>query len=192
MSNKCWKIEIKDVQEPWYYDEIFVYAETGDKAKSKAWKENIGGINDACVDGGWAKDFIPADYLDLRAKRYKEGDKVEYEGELVTKQKAEQLQWGKDRDEYSKHLGEEHPDKTVVIWNGSYNCYWGANRSGYSSTLRGAGLYSTQEAYDIVKGSCYSRREEVRLTSKEDINKHIDSEIDVLKMEIKRLENFKL
>ena len=185
--NKAWQITVSDLSEPWYYQDIIVYAETGDKAKAIAWKEDLSNIRDA--------EFLyftrGVRYTDLRAHRIKELDKVEWKGSFVSKSRLGELKWVENRDEQAKKLAEEFPDKTAVVWNGSYSSYWGANRSGYSSTLKGAGLYTTQEAYDIVKGSCFSRKETVRLCSKEEVNKEIDSEIAKLKGEIKFLESFK-
>lgn len=183
--NKAWQITVDDLSEPWYYDDIIVYAETGDKAKAIAWKENINYIRDA--------EFLmytrEVRYTDLRAHRVKELDKVEWEGKLVTKERFKELSWMKDRDESAKKLWKENPEATAVVMKGSD--YWGHNRCGYSSTLKHAGLYSTEEAYYIVKGSDYHRQETVRLCSREEINNYIESEIEKLRNQIKELESYK-
>jgi len=54
---------------------------------------------------------------------------------------------------------EENPDGYAVVRNGSYGSYWGPNRCGYSTSIFFAGLYPIEEAYDIVRGSDYSRQE---------------------------------
>lgn len=200
-SKKAWKISCPDiVDEPWHYDDIIVYAETRGKAKAYAWKNNSGWLRDAQVPDD---KFIPwrdrthysdrrnIEYTDLRVNRVKKLDKIEYNGKIVTKFEASSLEWCEKRDAYAKYLAEEFPDKTVVVWNGSYNSYWGGNRCGYSSNIINAGLYSTKEGYDIVRGSDYSRQEEVRLMSKEDINAEIDKMINVLQKEIDDLDKKK-
>lgn len=183
--NKAWQITVDDLSEPWYYQDIIVYAETGDKAKSIAWKENRSGICDAELSM-YTREVR---YTDLRAHRVKELDKIEWEGKQVTKERFKELTWMKERDEDSEKLWKENPEATAVVMKGS--SYWGHNRCGYSSTLKNAGLYSTQEAYGIVRGSDYNRQETMRLCSKEEINNYIESEIEKLRNQIKELEIYK-
>lgn len=189
---KAWRVFCPNiVGEPWHYDDIIVYAETREKAKAMAWANNESYIKDAEVPNeeySYWREFSPKyreiKYTDLRVSRCKEEDKIEFDGKLVTKKEAKEYQWMKERDEYAKSLADNHPNQIAVVFNGSYGSYWGSNRSGYSSDIINAGIYTTKEAYAIVRHSDYSRQESVILVSAESINEEIDDRINVLQKQI--------
>ena len=67
-----------------------------------------------------------------------------------------------------------------VVYNANYGTYWGANRAGYWSKIEDAGKYSTEEAYDIVRGSSYDRQETVILIDKEKYNEELEQKANRL------------
>jgi len=173
---KAYKLIVEDLilDEPWHYEVPVYYARTAGEAKSK-------GI-------GWFRDYNVKDYLaynsereveftDIKARRVKKLDKILYKDRWETRERITQLEWQDRRDEEARLIWENNPDGIAVVWAGCYGSFWGANRSGYWSTIEGAGKYSTEEAYEIVKGSCYSRQEKVILLDKEKYNKDLEEKI---------------
>lgn len=182
---KAYKLSVKDmiIDEPWHYTDIVVYAESHGEAKAK-------GISGWHFEGAQVEDYSQKNYkgeylrditfLDIRARRIKKEDKIFYKDEWRTRERVSQLEWQDKRDEEAKQLWLDNPNETAVVYAGCYNQYWGANHAGYCSDITYAGKYSTEEAYNIVKGSCYSRQEKAILLDKEKYNKEIQQKIDRL------------
>ena len=178
MIQKAYKITVENINdEPWHYNDIVVYADSAGEAKSKGFPEFWSArIDDYSKYGRRERDVI---YTDLKARRVSKEDKILYDGEYITRERVKQKEWVKDRDEKARKLWEENPESLAVVLAGCYGSYWGANRCGYGSYLN-AGHYTTEEAYNIVKGSCSSRQEEVRLLDVEEYNAIIDKEVKKL------------
>jgi hypothetical protein len=186
---KGWVISAKDIDEAYVYEKIYVHATTRDKAKALGFKEmQYLNIYVESKEKEWnSSGTRDVEYTDVIARRCKEEDTYLYDCQEKTKKEIERLEWSKNRDSNAQKLSEEFPDKLAIVYNGSYGQYWGANRSGYSSSIVFAGKYSTEEAYDIVKGSCYSRQETVKLLDILQYNSDIDKEVEKLHKEIDRL-----
>lgn len=180
---KAFKLSVKNlvIDEPWHYEDIVVYADSHGEAKVKGFSEfEYGEVQDYSqknYKGEYLRDIT---FLDIRARRIKKLDKVLYKDRWETRERISQLEWQDKRDEEAKVLWENNPDGIAVVWAGCYNSYWGANHSGYWSTLEGAGKYSMEEAYKIVKGSCYSRQEKVILLDKEKYNAELKEKAEKL------------
>jgi hypothetical protein len=184
---KAWKISAKNLEEPWHYDDVYVYAENRNKARSLGLKElfHLGAtISKPCKyrDCGWKEDDV--EYTDIIAHRCPHEDKVMYNGKLETKDRIEELEWCRLRDEEAYNLTITNPNDFAVVYAGCYGTYWGSNHVGYCSKIEDAGKYTTQEAYEIVKGSGYSRKEKVILINKEEYNQNILDQIEKLKTKL--------
>lgn len=190
---KAWNVFVKNiVSEPWHYNDLIVYAETRNQARSKAMSKML--FESAEIEDqpySIYNRYRDVEYKDISATRNKELDKVDYNGEEVSKSKLKEIKWCEERTAYAKSLANNFPDKTAVVYTGSYGSFWGANHSGYASNIIFAGLYTTKEAYDIVKSSSYDRQETVRLYSKEDKSEVIDLEVEKLQKEIDRLNTYR-
>lgn len=168
------------VDEPWNWDDIIVYAESRSAAKSK-------GVNR--FDGAEIKDennygrYREVRFLDIKAHRHPELDKYDYNGQVLTKEEIEQKQWIEARDNQSLALSKSYPNSLCVIWAGVYKSYWGPNRAGYTAKIEHAGKYTTIEAYNIVRGSDYSRQQTVILLDTNKYNEEIDKKIQELTTE---------
>lgn len=170
---KAYKLSVKNlvIDEPWHYDDIIVYADSHGEAKVKGLTE---------FDSGQVEDYTQINYkgeylrditfLDIRARRIKKYDKVLYKDRWITQQELEQYKWMEKRDKEAEDIWKNNPYGVAVVWAGCYNSYWGANKAGYWSKIEDAGKYSTEEAYEIVKGSNYDRQEKVILLDKEQYN----------------------
>ncbi len=177
---KAFKLTVDNIaDEPWCWDDIIVYAESHGAAKSKGLKYFDGA--EIHVDRGYGVRDV--EFTDLKARRIKNQDKILYDGEWVTQERKVQLDWQKERDEDARKIMEENPNGIAVVWAGVYNAYWGYNHNGYRADIENAGKYTTKEAFDIVKGSCWSRQETVQLLSIEKYNEGIQDKLDVLAIE---------
>lgn len=189
LVKKAWKISAKDLSEPWHYDDVIVLANTRGEARSLGLSELI--YQGAEKDVAYLQDSS-LKYVDIIATREKESDVILYEDKKIKRYLLKNYLWQKERDENALQLTITNPDDLAVVYNGSYGSYWGANRSGYSDSIIFAGKYSTQEAYDIVRGSDYGRQETVRLLDVVELNNDIDSQIATKQKEIDRLKLYKL
>jgi len=175
---KAYKLTANIENEPWHWSEIIVYANSAGEAKSK-------GLNQ--FEGAEVFDYRAHDcqrdvkYTDLKARRIPEFDKADYGGAMLTKSEIREREWCEKRDLNAFNFTVSNPSDLFLVWAGVYGCYWGANRSGYTSNIELAGKYSAQEAYEIVRGSDYSRQENVVLLSVAEYNKNIDDKIKKLK-----------
>lgn len=169
---KAFKLSIKDMvaDEPWHYTDIIVYADSHGEAKAKGISEwpfesvQVEDYSQKNYKGEYLRDIT---FLDVRARRVKKLDKILHNGRWETRERISQLEWQDKRDEEAKQLWLDNSDGIAVVWAGCYRSYWGANHSGYWSKKEDAGKYSTKEAYDIVRGSDYSRQETVELLDEE-------------------------
>lgn len=188
---KAYNVFVKNIiNEPWHYNDLIVYAETRNQARSKAMSKSL--FESAQIED--SSDYFnvrDVEYKDICATRNKNLDKVEYNGKTVSKSELGEIKWCEERTTYAKSLVDNFPEKTAVVYNASYGSYWAANHSGYASDIIFAGLYSTQEAYEIVKNSSYDRQETVKLYSKEDKSEVIDLEVEKLQREIDRLDTYR-
>lgn len=181
---KAYRLTVKNlvIDEPWYYDNIIVYAESPGEAKVKGICEfELGQVEDYSkrnYNGEFLRDIT---YLDVRARRIKSEDKILYEDKWRTREEIGRKEWEKQRDEEAKQLWKSNPDGIAVVWAGCYKSFWGANHSGYYVKLENAGKYSTKEAYEIVKGSEYSRQETVILLDIDKYNSELEKKIEKLK-----------
>ena len=182
---KAFRVWVKDLSESFYYDDIVGYGNTPGEAKSDAWANSELKYADKLYGGG------DVTFLDLKAKRFKEEDIVEYESDGVIREvkryEIERLEWMKGRDSEALKLTTENPDSLFLVYNGSYGSYWGSSRCDYTSKRYLAGKYSGEEAYKIVKGSDFARREVVELLDAAKINLEINEKIDKLSKEKERL-----
>lgn len=177
---KAYKLIVEDLSEPWHWNDVIVYAETAGEAKSKGLKEfDNAEKRDIFECNGWRE----VKYTDIKAIRQKELDKATYGGDLLTKAEIREKEWMKERDAKALELVEKYPDSLAVVWAGCYSSYWGENRSGYASNIEFAGKYPTKEAYDIVRGSDYTRRETVILLDVESYNLDIKKKIDKIRLD---------
>lgn len=183
---KAYQVWAKDLSEPYYYNEIVGYGNTPGEAKSDAWNNSELKYADKLYGGG------DVTFLDLKVKRFKEEDIVEYETEgqirEIQRYQIEKLEWMKNRDEDSLRLVTENPDSLFLVYNGSYGTYWGSNHCGYTSKRYLAGRYSGEEAYKIVKGSSFERKETLELFDAAKINLEITEKVDKLLKEQSQLE----
>lgn len=187
---KSWRISIKDLSEPWYFEDVYVNCETRGEARSKGLTEmfNLGAekIKESRYD---SSDIA---YTDIIAHRAKDYDTILFEGKEMKRQAIEKYTWCKERDQKALDLTVSNPNDLAVVWAGCYRGYWGANRSGYSDDIIFAGKYSTKEAYEIVKGSEYARQETVKLLNVEEFNANINTEVIELQQKIDRLRTYKV
>lgn len=190
LLKKAWKISAKDLNEPWYYDDIIVLADTRGEARSKGLCDliNQGATKD--VSRKYDDDTII--YTDVIATRYKASDRILFEDKEGMRRDLEGYLWCKERDENALQLTITNPDDLAVVFAECYGKYWGKNRSGYSSAITFAGKYTTKEAYDIVKGSSYDRKETVSLLDVGQFNAELDLQISAKETEIGRLKTYKL
>lgn len=190
LLKKAWKISAKDLNEPWYYDDIIVLADTRGEARSKGLYDLI--YQGATKDVNRKYDDDTITYTDVTATRYKDSDRILFEDKEITRRDLEGYLWCKDRDEAALQLTISNPNDLAVVYAGCYGQYWGKNRSGYSSDITFAGKYTTKEAYDIVKGSAYDRKESSKLLDIKQFNKELDLQISAKETEIERLKTYKL
>lgn len=186
---KAWKIAAKDLNEPWHYDDIIVLADTRGEARSKGLSELL--YQCATKDVRYLEDN-EIYYTDVIATRCKDYDKILFEGKEIRRRDLEGYLWCKERDENARLLTITHPNDLAIVYAGCYGQYWGANHSGYSSAITFAGRYSTEDAYKIVKGSSYDRRETVKLLDIKQFNAELDLQISAKETEIERLKTYKL
>jgi hypothetical protein len=182
MIKKAYKLTVKELSNPWDYDDIIVYAETHGEAKSKGLSEFDGA--ETRDDSTYRKEWRDVVFTDIQARRIKRYDKTLFEGEWITQQDLEYKNWERARDEEARKLAENNPNGIAVVWVGCYGSYWGANRAGYFTNLEAAGKYSTKEAYEIVKGNDYSRQERVVLLDVVEYNLKIKSKIEELQKQL--------
>lgn len=187
---KAWKVSAKDLSEPYFYDNVIVLADTRGEARSK-------GLSELHYQGATIKvDFKYQDnevkFTDVIATRHRQSDMILYGDKEMRRRDLSDYLWCKERDENARLLTVSNPNDLAVVYAGCYGQYWGANRSGYSSSIVFAGKYTTQEAYDIVRGSSYDRQETVRLLDTEQFNKDIDIEISEKQKEIERLKSYRI
>jgi hypothetical protein len=189
LIKKAWKISAKDLEEPWHYDDITVMADTREEARSKGLNE----LTYQCAKKivGYLEDD-ELYYVDIIATRDKESDNILYEGKEIKRRNLKNYLWQKERDENARLLTISNPNDLAIVYAGCYSQYWGANHSGYSSSIVFAGKYTTKEAYKIVKGSDYSRQEEVRLLDAEQFNRDIELDIERKQKEIDRLKTYRM
>lgn len=190
LLEKAWHIRVKDLSEPWYYEDIYVKAENRGQARSK-------GLSKMLTEG--AEKYVSSRYedseikfTDIIASRAKDLDTILFEDKKMNRRDVEEHIWCKERDEKALKFTETNPDDLFVVYAGCYGSYWGSNRSGYSDSIVFAGKYTAQEAYSIVQGSSYSRKEEMRLLNKKQFNKDLDEQIQSKQKEIDRLNSYRL
>lgn len=180
---KAFKLTVNNliVDEPWHYENIIVYANTHGEAKTKGIYEfQLGQVEDYTqknYKGEYLRDIV---FTDVRARREKSEDQFFYKDRWRTRKDLQELEWQDKRDEEAKQLWIDNPDGIAVVYNGSYNTYWGANHAGYWSKIEDAGKYSTKEAYDIVRGSSFDRQETVILLNKEQYNAELKEKANKL------------
>ena len=187
LIKKAWKISAKDLSEPWYFEDITVMADTRGEARSKGLNELFNQGAEKIIDRFEDSDLK---YTDIIAKRDKDYDITLHEGKEIKRKDLKSFLWQKERDENALKLTISNPNDLAVVYAGCYSQYWGANHSGYSSSIIFAGKYTTQQAYEIVKGSDYSRQEEVKLLDAERFNKELDESIKKRQSEIDRLKTY--
>ena len=190
LIKKAWGISAKELSEPWYFDDIVVLADTRGEARSKGLSELIYQGATKEVDRRYDDNEIK--YTDVKATRYKESDIILFEDKEIRRRDLSNYIWCKERDENARLLTISNPDDLAVVFAGCYSQYWGANHSGYSSSIVFAGKYSTKEAYNIVKGSSYDRQETVILLDAKQFNAELDLQISAKETEIERLKTYKL
>jgi len=105
-------------------------------------------------------------YIDIRARRKKEDDIYLFEGENLSKWSIiDKIETKQYRDEITlkltKHAGEE-----CYIYSGQWHQYWRSNRSGYTSNLEEAGIYSVEEACSILRGVGLEKRLQIIIYDK--------------------------
>jgi len=184
---KAWKISVKDLSEPWYFEDVYVNCETRGEARSKGLQEMLNlGAEKLYKDDG---EIV---YTDIIAHRSKDYDTILFEGKEMKRHAIEKHIWCRERDQKALDLTVSNPNDLAVVWAGCYRGYWGANRSGYSDDIIFAGKYDVKEAYDIVKGSEYGRQETVRLLNIEEFNTNIDTEVEKLQKQMDRLLTYKV
>tara|TARA_R110002012_G_scaffold39416_1_gene109042 strand:- start:59 stop:646 length:588 start_codon:yes stop_codon:yes gene_type:complete len=172
ITQKAYKLTA-DMKDPCFYDDIIGYGSTrGEAINSELYRFQEGELDNYDP----FKSSEPQ-YTDIRARRHKLSDKVLFEGKEMYRYRAEDKIWGKNRDEEAKKLMEDNPKAYAYVRAGCYGSYWGSNRCGYSNTKLHAGLYTIQEAYEIVRGSSKERDETIVITTKRAHNKSIRDEI---------------
>lgn len=183
----AYKISAKDLEEPWHYDDVIIYAETRGEAKSKGLQEmyNLG----ASKTRDYLDKYKDTDltYTDISARRVKDQDVILFEGKEMKRNRVKEHVWCKERDAKALKLWQDNPDSLAVVYAGCYRQYWGANHSGYASDIVWAGRYTTEEAYKIVSGSSYDRQETVSLIDVEKWNENINEQVETLQKQIDRL-----
>lgn len=185
---KAWRIKVDDLVEPWHYEELVEYAETGNKAKSQF----MGG---SCVIDMYIGDYSDSrevEYKDIKVSRCKSEDIVLYKGNEINRGEVSSIEWMANRDAEALRIVNESPEAVCVVWAGCYSQYWGANHAGYTSLIERAGKYSAKEAYDIVMGSDYSRQESVIALDPQQFNSDIDVKIKNLEKDIENLKSCKV
>lgn len=178
---KAYKLIVDNLllDDPYHYEAPIVYAKTAGEAKSKGMKHFYDyRVEDIYDYGRYNEREIT--FTDVKAKRDKNSDKFLYKDQWETRKRISQLEWQDKRDEEARLIWENNPDGIAVVWAGCYGSYWGANHAGYWSKIEDAGKYSTKEAYDIVRGSDYSRQEKVILLDKEEYNKELQEKAEKL------------
>jgi len=187
---KAWKISVKNLEEPWHYNDVIISAETRGQARSEGLTEmrNLGATK--LVD--YKYDDTEVYYTDIIAHRAKEYDTILFEGKEMKRHAIEKHIWCRERDQKALDLTVSNPNDLAVVWAGCYRGYWGSGRSGYSDDIIFAGKYDVKEAYEIVRGSDYGRQETVRLLNVEEFNANIDTEVEKLQKQMDRLRTYKV
>jgi len=189
LIKKAWKISVKYLSEPWYFEDVYVNCETRGEARSKGLTEMIN-LGASKIVGYLEDNDIY--YTDIIAHRVKDYDTILFEGKEMKRHAIEKHIWCKERDQKALDLTISNPNDLAVVWAGCYRGYWGANRSGYSDDIIFAGKYDVKEAYEIVRGSDYGRQETVRLLNVEEFNTNIDTEVAKLQKQMDRLTTYKI
>lgn len=187
---KAWKISVKDLSEPWYFEDVVVIADNRGEARSKGLTEmrNLGATK--LVD--YKYDDTEVYYTDIIAHRVKDYDTILFEGKEMKRHAIEKHIWCRERDQKALDLTVSNPNDLAVVWAGCYGSYWGSGRSGYSDDIIFAGKYDVKEAYEIVRGSSYDRQETVRLLNVAEFNANINTEVIKLQKQIDRLRTYKV
>lgn len=188
LIKKAWKISAKNLSEPWYFEDVTVMADTRGEARSLGLSELIYQGATKNVNRKYDDDTIT--YTDIVATRYKAYDRILFEGKEIASRDLEGYLWCKERDENALQLTNTNPNDLAIVYAGCYGQYWGANHSGYSSVITFAGKYTTLQAYDIVRGSSYDRKETVSLLDVEQFNAELDLQIYAKETEIERLKTY--
>jgi len=187
---KAWKISVKDLSEPWYFEDVYVNCETRGEARSKGLAEMRNLDAEKLKESRY--DDTEIVYTDIIAHRAKEYDTILFEDKEMKRHQIEKHIWCKERDQKALDLTVSNPNDLAVVWAGCYRGYWGANRSGYSDDIIFSGKYTTLEAYEIVRGSDYGRQETVRLLNVAEFNANIDNEVEKLQKQMDRLLTYKV
>lgn len=176
IKEKAWGLLLGDIEEGYLYDTIVVYAENRNKAKSKMLVECNMNHNVELLGGA------ELTYINVPIERLKSADKYEFEGKVKSKSEIEYIQKRRERDAEVEETVKNNPDAKCYVQKGGM--YWRPNSSGYTEYRTKAGIYSIQEAAQIVKSSALNKCETLTIINVEEHNKHLQEQIDDLKTRI--------
>ena len=167
---KAWKIDFKQIESGWEYSERVVYADTRNQAKTLLLKN--------AWDMGLKNTGYEITYLNIPVIRYKQSDKIWFEGGYFTKNKIEQKKYDRQR---NLELDNILSDKTITHCYIRKGSYYRPNASGYTDMLHRAGVFTKLDAVISAK-SCHELRIiPINITEH---NKLIQTEINELQTRI--------
>lgn len=169
---KAWRINPRNLREPWFADTDRVYYGTRGQAKQLALVDHDSMITD---------DDEDLTYLNIKVSRNPEYDMVRFRESIVSKKEVSNIMKVEERNEKLAKLLKDNPNGKAFVYNGTYNSYWGWNHCGYATNKFKAGIYDLKEAVRIVRGSSLDRRESVILINPEEHNAEVLKKINELK-----------
>lgn len=140
-ATKAYELDASIFYESHYYTDKIVYADNANKAKQLF-------LQDYDVKDADMRYSDECNYTSIRVRRNKEYDLIEFEGELITKRYAEEIEAErKEQDELKNHLNNIRNDESVThCYIKKRGQYYEDNCCGYTDYIQFAGVYTKEFA----------------------------------------------
>lgn len=125
-------------------------------------------------------------YINVRAKRNKDCDKYLFENEAITRYTLYEKLAYREYQENTKKLVFENKGKECHIYSSQHHAYWGYNKSGYVDGQENAGVYSIEEAGQILLSVGLEKKLKIIFRDKEKHLNYLKKKIDYLNPEEKK------
>lgn len=130
LPKKCYSLNLHLISEGYLFEQVYIYAENRNKAKSSYMSEIL-------HQGYLYHNGDELTYLNLPLIRNKDHDKVIYDGKLIDKSKIRGLEKAKEKKAELQRILSDNTITHCYIYKGSYYC---PNKSGYTSYKSKAGV----------------------------------------------------
>lgn len=145
LKSKAYQLDLNKIEDGYSASERVCHADSFNKARSVLFKE--------IQYEDWKCRFYGTDitYLNIPVKRWKDGDKYEFEGEDVPLWKIQEIL--AERERTSALDGILNDDSIIYCYIGKRGGYYRPNSGGYTEMRIRAGVYTKEEAVSSAK-SC--------------------------------------